>query len=210
MRFAGARVALVTLAAFTVLGPPAWASEPRAAEMCGTKSLYGKKLEIRVVGQLIPCSRVREIIRGRCRDGRRWSCFSFRPPSPVLVWFRERERFREDWSTTIEARRRPCAESEVTADAWSEARRSLGWDFPTKLQVLADDLMRCGLLEGMSYRAVLRLLGRPFSRSTVKGRRFLSYHIGPERDSFFQIDDELLSIEFDRKGRFESIDMYQG
>lgn len=68
--------------------------------------------------------------------------------------------------------------------------------------MLADDLIRCEQLEGMSYREVADLLGyrvKPPSR-----RRHLGQHIGPTRDSLLQLGDEALSIEFDRDQRFES------
>src|SRR3954452_24635317 len=93
-------------AVITVVLPLLVAAMPSAAQApdgtpytCGTKRLYGHKLLIRVRGERLPCSKVREVIRGRCRNrsGRTWSCFSFQPPSPVLVWFRDKDRFKETW-----------------------------------------------------------------------------------------------------------------
>jgi hypothetical protein len=183
--------------------------EGAATSACGSKELFGKTLKIRVVGDRIPCSQVREIIRGPCRDGRTWSCFSFHPPSPVLVWFRERERFKRDWSTAIEARRYPCREATVTRETWAEAGREYS-GFPNQRQVLADDLIRCGLLKGMTYKAALRLLGPGGEPSFEKGKRYLRYLLGDERDSFFQVDDEFLSIRFGHDGTFESARIVQG
>jgi hypothetical protein len=177
---------------------------------CGTKELYGKALHIHVVGEPIPCSRVQRIIRGRCRERSRWSCFSFRPPDPLLVWFKERERFRARWSTAIEARRYPCAEARVTAEAWAEGRRDMSSTFPSREQVLADDLIRCKLLRGMTETDVRALLGPPDDVSSERGRRYLAYEIGLQRDSFFQLDSEYLSLRFDRDGTIESASMYQG
>jgi hypothetical protein len=62
---------------------------------CGTKRLYGKSLTLSVVGRGISCAEVRKIVRGTCRDGKTWSCFSFRAPDPLLVWFKSDERFAE-------------------------------------------------------------------------------------------------------------------
>jgi hypothetical protein len=39
---------------------------------------------------------------------------------------------------------------------------------------------------------------------------FLSYFVGPQRDSFFQVDSEGLSIELDREGVVRRADFFQG
>ena len=191
-----------------------WASAASDAEAkparCGTKQLYGKTLRIVVVGDPLPCAKVRRIIRGRCRSGRRWSCFSFRTPDPLLVWFRSRERFRPKWSTTIEARRYPCREARVTARAWRAARRSNTGAFPDRMQVLADDLKRCGQLRGKTYAGVRRLLGRPDETSVSDGRRYADWDVGAERDSFFQVDNEYFSLTFGTDGVLESVTFEQG
>ncbi|MFL5909496.1 MAG: hypothetical protein ACJ768_02840 [Gaiellaceae bacterium] len=197
-------VGLVALtAAVTACGRPAEASVQRD---CGTKELYGHALRIHVAGKPIPCSQVREIVKGRCRDGHVWSCFSFRSPAPILVWFRDRERFHKHWSTTIEARRYPCTDASVTPSSWAASRGDSSAAFPSRAQVLADDLIRCGLLKGKSYDEVRRLLGAP---DEPVSRHYLDYDIGLERDSFIQVDSEVLSIGFDRSGRFRSIEIYQ-
>ncbi len=61
----------------------------------------------------------------------------------------------------------------------------------------------------MSYRDVRGLLGRPDARSINKGKHELWYDLGPERDSFFQIDSEGLSIRFDRADIVRSVGIYQ-
>jgi len=111
---------------FAAVPAPAGAGDHsrRHAKRCGSKTLYGRTLAVRVHGDPIPCPKVRRIIRGRCRERRTWSCFSFDPPGPVLVWFRERERFWERWSTAIVARRPPCAWAHVSWRSWRRARRS--------------------------------------------------------------------------------------
>ena len=196
-------VLVVLMAAVTACGRRTEASVQRD---CGTKELYGRALRIHVAGKPIPCSQVRGIVKGSCRDGRVWSCFSFRPPGPILVWFRDRERFKKHWSTTIEARRYPCTEASVTPSSWAAARGDSSSAFPSRAQVLADDLTRCSLLKGKSYDEVRRLLGAP---DEPVSRRYLDYDIGLERDSFFQVDGEVLSIGFDRSGHFQSVEIYQ-
>jgi len=128
----------------------------------------------------------------------------------VLVWFRERERFNEQWSTAIEARRYPCRQARVTADAWEAATRSRSNAFPTRMQVLADDLVRCKQLRGKTYRQVRALLGRPEESEITKGKRYADWQIGPERDSFFQVDSEYLAISFGTDGVLDSITFQQG
>lgn len=81
-------------------------------------------------GEGLPCEEIEEIVSGPCEDERDgWACFSFRAPDPVLVWFPADERFELEWSTTVEAIRPPCAESQVTKEMWEgreqRARRRL-------------------------------------------------------------------------------------
>jgi hypothetical protein len=95
---------------------------------CGTKELYDKTLEIRVTGKMRNCERVKQIVRGRCRDEKRWSCFSLRTPYPPLLWYRSRERFDRHRSTVIEARRYPCSEAALTSEQWTAE----SWPCPTR------------------------------------------------------------------------------
>lgn len=107
--------------------------------------------------------------------------------------------FSREVSTEIQALRYPCTEADVTAAAWATARRRLR-GFPTRAQVLADDTLRCHLLDGLDRDAIVELLGRP---DEPGGTRFLDYTLGTERDSVFAIDDEFLSVELDAAGRFK-------
>jgi hypothetical protein len=199
--------ALIALLLAVVVAVPGAAQAPGGTPYtCGTKRLYGHKLLIRVRGERLACSKIREIIRGRCHEGRTWSCFSFWPPSPVLVWFREKDRFAETWSIAIEGVRYPCSEAGVTRQAWRSAG---GWAFPTRRQVLADDMIRCHLLRGKTYKQVVRLLGHGDFQSREHGRRYVDYLLGAERDSFFQVDSESLSIQFGRDGKFRSAELAQ-
>jgi outer membrane protein assembly factor BamE (lipoprotein component of BamABCDE complex) len=74
---------------------------------------------------------------------------------------------------------------------------------------LTDDLIGCGQLVGLSRDQVIALLGQPDFQSNYKGRTFLDYDIGPERDSFFQIDSEVLSVEIGASGLFARAEIYQ-
>jgi len=198
-----AAVALIALAA----AAPAQAREPVA---CGTKSLFGKPLELRVVGEQIPCSRVRRIVAGRCRETPHWSCFSFRTPDPLLVWFKERERFARRWSTVIEAHRYPCEQANVTAEGWARARASRSRVFPTRMQVYADDIIRCHVLAGKTYEDVIALLGKPDDDDLDRGRRELAWELGPERDSFFQVDSDFLLVVVGRDAVVSRVEQFQG
>jgi hypothetical protein len=177
------------------------------AKRCGTRTLYGRTLAIRVVGEPVRCARVRKIIRGRCRSRHTWSCFSLQPPDPLLVWFRTREQFKARWSTAIEARRPRCASVRVTWRGWRAARRGHSSSpFPTRAQVVGDDILRCKLLRGLTRHQIVRRLGPPDTRE----RSALYYEVGPERDSFFQVDSELLVVELSRRGRFRRAEYAQG
>jgi hypothetical protein len=88
--------------------------------------------------------------------------------------------------------RYPCSQAKVTPTAFGKAERG----FPTRRQLLADDVLRCHLLgRGDSYVDVEQLLGPPDEREPAGGRMSFVYFLGPERDSFIQIDPELLLIE---------------
>lgn len=197
---------LAVIAAAVVLAAAGCGDGARsgARRDCGTKELYGHKLELHVVGKTIPSEQVRKITRGACRPGKVWSCFSFRPPDPVLVWFPERERFKFNYTTAIEARRYPCDRARLTARTWTAAARGSTHGFPSRLQVLADDVTRCKLLEGKTYNEVQALLGRPGAHREHH-RHYISIAVGPQRNSFMQTDPEYLLIEFDRNGVFRRI-----
>ena len=202
---------LVVLLGALVAPAPAAAADPPPS--CGVKRLFGKPLELRVAGKAIPCSRVRSIVRGDCsqrfkRTG--WACFSLRTPDPLLIWFRERERFAEEWSTVIEAHRYPCHQAGVTPEGWARARASRRSIFPTRLQVYADDVMRCGVLTGKRYDDVIALLGKPGSDDDYRGERQLTWEIGPERDSFFQVDSDFLFVALGRDGIVKRVEQFQG
>jgi hypothetical protein len=201
------RIAPIAVAVSMLLVPAsAHAAQP---VVCGTKQLFGKSLELRVVGERIPCSRVRKIVAGRCRETRHWSCFSFRTPDPLLVWFKDRERFARRWTTAIEAQRYPCEQANVTAEGWARARASQSRVFPTRMQVYVDDIIRCEILKGQTYEGVVALLGKPGSDDLYRGERQLTWEIGPERDSFFQVDSDFLEVVL-RDGVVTRVEQFQG
>jgi hypothetical protein len=193
----------------TFLIAAALAGQPAPVTDCGITTLYGKPLTVRVHGPDLTCEQAQAIVAKRgCRDRRRWSCFSFRPPDPVLAWFKSSERFAPHWTTYVEAVRPPCEESVVTRAAWRAAKRGARDPFPTRLQVLADDLMRCDQLAGMTRREVRALLGRG-QAYTERGKRHFMWDVGDERDSFFQVDGEVFDIRFGRDGVVEHVEMWQ-
>jgi hypothetical protein len=115
--------------------------------------------------------------------------------------------FADSWSGWIEARRPRCSQSTVSASDWRHASVDA---FPTELQVLSDDLIRCKQLRGKRYAQVTQLLGKPEDVDRVKGERTAYWPVGDERDSFFQVDSEYLTVRFDRNGRFRSARFTQG
>jgi hypothetical protein len=52
-------------------------------------------------------------------------------------------------------------------------------------------------------------LGKPDEHGAGHGHPYRDYYIGPERDSFFQVDAEVLSIRFTSKGIFLRASIYQ-
>jgi hypothetical protein len=171
---------------------------------CGTKSLYGHELRIKVRGEPLSCAKVQRIVRGRCNpDGKPWFCFSFRAPYAPLAWILAAERFERRPSTWITASRYPCSEVGPIAEEWNGPTM----EFPTRRQMAADDLIRCDLLAGATRAETVGLLGEPDYRSN--GNRFLGYSIGLQRDSYFQIDPEVLSLRFTRDGAFREASIYQ-
>jgi hypothetical protein len=200
--------ALLALSVALAVVATAEASEER----CGTKRLYGKKLPLHTMGNGVACADVARITRGKCTldPEETWGCFSFRAKNPVLVWFRTDEMFAESWSGWIEARRPACSRSKVSAAAWKRASNSRSDAFPSELQVLSDDLIRCKQLRGKRYARVADLLGRPEEVDRLKGARTAYWQVGLERDSFFQLDSEYLTVRFDRNGRFRSARFTQG
>jgi hypothetical protein len=159
--------------------------------------LYGRALVLRVVGDPIPCSRARRLVAGPCRTTRNWSCLAVPVPAPQLVWFRERERFDERYSTAIEARRVPCVSATIVERAAWRAASARWRGTPTRQQVLADDLRRLPSAARDAYAAVRHLLGAPAEPAGRPGHRSLDYDIGPER-SFVVIHNEYLSVVFGR------------
>jgi hypothetical protein len=189
---------VLALFVFVLVAAPA-----QAAERCGTTTLYGKTLALYATG--IPCSDVPQITAGACEldPEQTWGCFSGQGRSPVLVWFKTKEMFKDRWSVRIEARRPPCSQSVVTAAAW---RGATGGTFPSEQQVLADDLIRCKQLRGLTKAQVRWLLGKPPETDPYAWY----WQVGPERDSFIQVDSEYFTVEFDHRGRFRKASFSQG
>jgi hypothetical protein len=172
---------------------------------CGAAQRFGHQFDVRIGGAPISCGKALEVIDGPCkiRQKHDWSCFSFQTTSPFIVWFPTKEMFDLNWSTVIIFKRYPCSEAVVTRDLFSPEPQG----FPSRRQLLADDLIRCNMLEGKTFSEVRRLLGP--SAYGKKGR-YLTYEIGLERDSFFQVDSDLLSISFTKDGIYSAAGIYHG
>ncbi len=103
-------------------------------------------------------------------------------------------------------RRYSCSEAEVTPRLFALPPRG----FPTRRQLLADDVLRCGLLgPGDSAAEVEEVIGPPEEREARRAGPEWIYGLGPERDSIFQVDPELLNVTL-RHGRVTSIEIVQG
>jgi hypothetical protein len=181
------------------------ASSRTSAQTCGEAEKFGHTFGVRTKGRRTSCKAAMDVIDAPCKVHlkRQWSCFSFRGSYPFIVWFPSKEILDRRWSRVIVYRRYPCSEAVVTRELFAREPRG----FPSLRQLLADDIIRCDLFDGQTYSQVRRLLGPP-----VYGKkgRYLSYDIGLERDSFFQVDPELLSVGFDKRGTYASATINQG
>jgi hypothetical protein len=207
-RFIVLAVALLSTAAFAPAGgsqASGFAEIRKAENDCGTAEKFSHQFGIRTRGGPISCGTAREVIDAPCKLHlrQRWSCFSFRAPHPFIVWFPSKQIWDRRWKKAILYRRYPCSEAVLTPDLFARWPRG----FPSLRQLLADDIIRCDLLAGRTYLQVRRLLGQP---QYGKKGRYLSYVIGAERDSYFQIDPELLSVSFNKRGLFAGATIYQG
>ena len=61
-----------------------------------------------------------------------------------------------------------------------------------------------------SVADVEALLGKTADSCTSRGHPYRDYEIGPERDSFFQLDSEYLSIKFSSGRIFRKASIYEG
>jgi hypothetical protein len=199
-------IVLGGIALAMVLAPstPADTSPQSArAKECGSKQLYGHELTVKVRGEL-SCPKAQRIVRGPCDVfGKPWTCLSTHVPGPPLAWILEDELFQERLSVVITTSRYPCREVGPIAEEWVGPSK----DFPTRRQIVADDLIRCDLLARLNIDEVRALLGSP--TYTSNGGRFMGYTLGPERGTVFQIDSEVLSLRFTRSGEFREATIYQ-
>jgi hypothetical protein len=172
---------------------------------CGTKELFAHRFQVEAQG--VRCSEARRVLSGPCAIHlkRQWSCFSYREDAPFVAWFPTEDLFKRLKYPAILLRRYPCSEAKVTPSLFGLFTKG----FPTRRQLLADDVLRCELVApGDSSPEVEEILGPPDEKETEAGHFFLVYGLGPERDSFFQIDSELLQIEL-RHGRVSRVSMVQ-
>ena len=94
----------------------------------------------------------------------------------------------------------PCSEFRFDREEWvAEDTR----------QEVADDLVRCEVLMGMTRREVRAMLGAPDESGRDRGRTYFDYFIGAER-TIFVVDGEFLSVGFSARGRVDEVETYTG
>jgi hypothetical protein len=176
---------------------------------CGTREIFGQTFSVWVLGNPLSCAKARHISSVSCgvKIHRKWSCLSFRENKPFLAWLPTKELFKRHWSTTIVFRRYPCTDARVTPQLFGLPGNARV--FPTRRQMLADDLIRCHMLRDEDLIQVEETVGPPDERSTSGGRISFEYGLGPERDSIVQVDNEILLVEFAQE-RVASVSIYQG
>jgi hypothetical protein len=173
---------------------------------CGLRTMFGHRFPIEAQG--ITCGEARRLAAQRCRARfhRRWTCFSAREDGPFVIWFPTAELFRRSLYPVVLLRRYPCSQARVSPRLFGKLERG----FPTRRQLLADDVLRCHLLaSGDEASKAEGLLGPADSHEAEAGRTYLVYFLGPERDSLIQIDPELLVVSL-RAGRVTGVEMIQG
>jgi hypothetical protein len=96
-----------------------------------------------------------------------------------------------------------CDTYRFDANLWLSSSSSVG-ETPTARQRMADGLIACNTLNGVSAQEARKLLGRP----DVRDREGWSYQLGPERHPM-QIDSEYLDVAVSH-GRVVAVRRYQG
>ena len=86
---------------------------------------------------------------------------------------------------------------------WRDRALDQDPDWPTRLRMV-DDLLARKVLDGHSRVEVERLLGPPETST----EREMIYRLGPWR-GLMRIDDEMLTIQFDDKGRVAGSKIWQ-
>jgi hypothetical protein len=188
-------VALICAAVTAAETPASGAvTSSKGQKACGTKQVFGQTFSVWIMGKPLGCATARQISSAPCgiKLHHKWSCFSFPVNKPFLAWFPTKELYKRHWSTTIAFRRYPCTDAHMSPQLFGP----LGKGFPTRRQMLADDLIRCHLLKGKNPAEVEAEIGAPEEIETNQGRTSFVYALGRERDSYIQIDNESLLVEF--------------
>jgi hypothetical protein len=174
---------------------------------CGRKLLFGRPFSVRIVGARTRCGEVRHIVAPGCRIrlNQRWSCVPLRGEKPFLFWFLSDEIFAPRFTKVIVFERYPCSEAHVTPSLFAHHSEN----FPSRRQMLADDLIRCRMLHGLTLQQVEEMIGPPDERGNERSRTYLDYILGPERESIVRIDPEFLSVEIEN-GKVKEIYIFQG
>jgi hypothetical protein len=207
---AGVNLASVVaaVAALGLTSGTAIAGQPEVSVGSGCQSVdvYHRELRLEVQGKDLPCPLIRRVVSRACRIRveRRWSCFSFHTPGDYMAWFRTRSLGSPNKPPRIEAKRYPCEKASLRA-GWRRGLRG----FPTLRQMVADDIIRCGLLDGRSRSFVEEVLGQPDYGSSSSSTPYASYGVGLERTSYFQFDLEYLYVGYSAEGTVQRTFLYQ-
>ena len=186
--------------------PPGPRASAPGHRRCGSTTLFQHRFAVEAQG--IGCTKARAVVSAPCAVDldRQWSCASYREEAPFVAWFPSEDLFKRTRYPAVLLRRYPCSQAKVTPALFALFTKG----FPTRRQLLADDVLRCGLLQpGDSAAAVREVLGAPEGEETEAGRFYFVYGLGLERDSIIQIDPELLEIEL-KRDRVTAIAMVQG
>jgi hypothetical protein len=174
---------------------------------CGSKRVFGQPFTIRVRGGWVGCRKARQLVDRRCvLDPRKtWACEAYRAEGPFVSWILTSELFKPRARTEVYLERYPCSRAHVTAHLFAIQSRA----FPSRRQMLADDVVRCDLVANLKPDAVTALLGPPEERYVRGQRTEFVYWLGPERGSLVQIDPEGLAVEFAGE-RARHTEIFQG
>ncbi|MGC1851794.1 MAG: hypothetical protein WA687_05075 [Solirubrobacterales bacterium] len=174
---------------------------------CGKKAVFRRPFTVRVMGVRTPCSEVKRIIASGCqvRIGQKWSCLSLRESKPFIFWFLSDQIFEPRLTVGILLERYPCSEAHITSSLFAHHSKS----FPSRRQMLADDLIRCNMLSGMSPQEVEDVIGPPDEQLDERGHIYFDYLVGPERESIVQLDPEFLSVEI-ANGKVKEVSFFEG
>jgi hypothetical protein len=175
---------------------------------CGTTHVFSQPFTIWVRGVPVSCEKARRITaQHHCaiRFHRQWSCLAFREAAPFVIWFPTDDTFKRHPATEILLGRYPCSKAHVNQGLFTAPSHG----FPTRRQMLADDVVRCKMLADSNPEDAIALLGPPDEQLEEGRLTSLIFWLGPERQSLVEIDQEGLEVDF-LNNRFNIAGIFQG